>query len=203
MEEHSSIKFTETLLLLLFMCFLIISCTNQGKQITDVINNSRVDSDNSKVAYTSADIDLENNYSNSTKLMSIEAFDAFRINIPEFLKLTNSKQSADFSNMTFVSPSAQISIILRHQVYSSLPEIKEIFGPVNEKNFRSDIIKVNDIDAYVLDRKICSLQENANEMRLWIRLGEETYSLLLIYPEKYFETTKMLRESIVNSLTEK
>jgi hypothetical protein len=105
--------------------------------------------------------------------------------------------------MTFISPSGKISIILRHQVYHPLTELKDIFGPENNINYRSEIINVNDIDVYVLERKKCSLQENSFEMRTWFRFGEEAYSLLLIYPDKYFESTKGIRNQIVSSLIKK
>ena len=145
---------------------------------------------------------MEEQYSDSTKLMSISAFNEFKLKVPSFLKLTQSTSNKGFSNITYVSPSGEISMILRNQTYLPLAELKDMFGSNNiERNYKNEIIDINGIEAYVLDRKGCTMQKNADELRIWFFLGDEAYSVLLIFPDTYFQTTKAVRNQIIKSLT--
>jgi hypothetical protein len=134
-------------------------------------------------------------------------FDVFQVDIPEFLKRTNHKISDDpandYENTTYSSASGKIFIVIRRQVYLPLPELKRTWQDMisNKERIKKDeIVSINKIETYVHEMQGTTLQNDSHDLRFWFWINGKSYSILLVYPNEYFNQTKELRERMINSL---
>lgn len=147
--------------------------------------------------------------SNETGLEKHKIFKIIEISVPDMAKrLENNKEIVEEMGLAkFASADKKVEITFRKMENVNLPEIKSMMDGMAESMYnanilRSEIIEVNKIKIFVTDIRgqWNGKGDIIGMFRYYFNVKGDSYSLLMTYPPNSIDSSKGLKDKMINSI---
>ncbi|WP_075590035.1 hypothetical protein [Labilibacter marinus] len=153
---------------------------------------------------------LSSNLSDTTKLINYTLFNEITIGIPDLALASEKNEDKKVKKLGFAffeSKDEKVDITVRKMDYLPIEEVRSMMDMMSVGMYkgeikRSEIIQINGIKIFVTDISghWNGQDERIGMFRYYFNKGNDSYNLLMKYPDSVIKMTKKLKENMLKSI---